>query len=153
MGDPPGVAAAHQTPRQRPVWRSLDGCVSFCRNLFGTKEPDSCGECWETCCMCWIIRNVHPAHITHRDACLLTVVSFRKLTRKLLVGAGSTKPQIPVRDNENHECSFHLSLLPQAFCLMLCVLIKKGAFRCIFVYFLTKLSNHRPPTSIRRSKM
>lgn len=29
VGDPAGVAAAHQAPRQRPVWRSVDGCVSF----------------------------------------------------------------------------------------------------------------------------
>lgn len=29
VGDPAGVAATHQTSRQRPVWRGLDGCVSF----------------------------------------------------------------------------------------------------------------------------
>lgn len=44
VGDPAGVAAAHQTSGQWPVWRSLDGCVFLRALMFFGPLWDSVGK-------------------------------------------------------------------------------------------------------------
>lgn len=71
VGDPAGVVAAHQTSRQRPVWRGLDGCVSSWRRLLAQMNNWTAvsGVAKHTVCVGSFKTNTQLMLPTGRNAC------------------------------------------------------------------------------------